>query len=68
MVPDIVYEYARERFRQMMLNGSDYSRAQEWRQLFLRRYEASPEQAHSTGGRSNTALREFAETLSPLAR
>jgi len=47
MVPDITYEYARQRFRQMLLEGTGYGLAQEWRHLFLKRYETSSAQDSS---------------------
>jgi hypothetical protein len=43
MVPDIAYEYARSRFRQLLLEGAELSDAQQWRQLFLSRYDARHE-------------------------
>ena len=37
MMPDIACGYARQRFRQMLLDGTGYGLAQEWRHLFLKR-------------------------------
>ena len=59
MIPDIAYEYSRERFRQMMLDGADYQRAQEWRTLFLRKYESNQADARRSAGRASKRLNEM---------
>jgi hypothetical protein len=38
MVPEIAYQYARERFRQMLLGGVELIEALQWRNLFLSRF------------------------------
>jgi hypothetical protein len=65
MVPDIAYEYARQRFREMLLDGTDYGLAQEWRQLFLKRYETSSEQDRSDSSCSNAGRKPVSLALLP---
>jgi len=65
MVPDIAYEYARQRFRQMLLDGTGYGLAQEWRHLFLKRYETSSGQDLSNGSCSSADRKPVVQALQP---
>src|SRR4051812_21042965 len=55
MVPDIAYEYARQRFREMLLDGTDYRLRRSGAGRFLKRYEPSSEQDLSNRSCSNAA-------------